>query len=275
MKQVNKLIFFGFITVAFLLSSCDMRVTDVPESTTPVYSSQMEVITIAQMKQLFPVEDNFGFRPIENSNQAIKAKVIANDESGNIYKQLYIQDETGAVIIGTNLTGLFSLYRIGQEVIVELDSIKIGKYGGSYQLGSMIPYKSTSGNESIGRMNPREFLTHVFRNGAPQPAAVAPTVYTTMPVITESNRNTLVRFDAVSFDDGGSGKVFATKGIGYGSATLNIGGTKVPVRTSEYANFAGDVIPGGKGSVICVLGQFNNAFQLTIRGREDLIGFNQ
>lgn len=271
MKHISKSIIWGFITVTMLLSSCDMRIDDVPEIAAPVYETKKEVISIAQMKQLFPVSDNFGFSPIQGSNKAIKAKVVANDESGNIYKQMYIQDETGAVILGTNLTGLFSLYSIGQEVIVELDGLKIGKYGGSFQLGSMIPYKSSSGNESIGRMNPREFNTHVFRNGTPQAGAVAPKVLTSLPVIDETNRNTLVRFDNVSFEEGGKNIVFASKGSSYGSANLNIGGKKVLVRTSEYANFAADVIPAGTGSVICVLGQFNNTVQLTIRSRKDLL----
>lgn len=270
MKNINETILIGFLALVTLFSSCDMRDYEVPEIPIPFYQTEKEVITIAAMKSMFPVSDNFGFQIIKNSNKAIKGRVIANDESGNIYKQLYIQDETGAVIIGTNLTGLFPLHRVGQEIIVELDSLNIGKYGGSYQLGSVIPYQSSSGNISIGRMTPREFYTHVFRNGAPQPATVLPTVYTSLPAMNESIRNSLVRFNNVSFENGGS-KIFASKGSGYGSANLIIGDKKVLVRTSEYANFAADTIPAGTGSVICILGQFNNTIQLTIRGRKDLI----
>ena len=270
MRNISKLILFGFVAFASIFSSCDMRNYDVPEIPIPVYETQKDVITIAAMKSSFPVADNFGYQTIENSNKTIKGKVIANDESGNIYKQLYIQDETGAVIIGTNLTGLFPLHRVGQEVIVELDGINIGKYGGSFQLGSVIPYKGSSGNLSIGRMTPREYYTHVFRNGIPQPSAVAPTVYTALPNVSEATRNTLVRFDNVSFKDGGN-KIFATKGSSYGSTNLMIGGKEVLVRTSEYANFAADTIPSGTGSVICILGQFNNTVQLTIRSRNDLL----
>lgn len=276
MKNINQSILSGLVAFTLLFSSCDRRDYEVPEVAIPAYETQKEVITIAAMKALFPIADGFGFQTISNSNKAIKGKVIANDESGNVYKQLYIQDETGAVIIGTNLTGLFSLYRVGQEVIVELDGINIGKYGGSYQLGSVIPYKSSSGNISIGRMNPREFNTHVFRNGSPQPEAVIPVVYTTL-TNNEGNRNTLVKFDNVRFKEAGT-RVFASKNFsagprtGFDECTIILSdGKELMVSTSEYANFAADTIPAGTGSVICILGQFNTTVQLTIRSRQDLL----
>lgn len=286
---MKKYIYLVGIFFAMIFYGCDQRDLDVPEINVPAYDNTrgLEFITIAGLKTLsstFPLPalsgyinqaGNFEFRTIDNTNKAIKGTVVANDESGNIYKQFYIQDETGAIIIGTNLTGLFSLFRVGQEIIVELDGLSIGKYGGSFQVGSRIPYVSynTDGsirNASIGRMTPTEFYTHVFRNDEPQPETVVPAILTSIPEVNESNRSTVVRLDNVSFENAGN-SVFATKGSGYGNANLIVNGQNILIRTSEYANFAADTLPTGTGSVICVLGKYNNTIQLTIRSRSDLI----
>lgn len=285
---MKKYIYTAIVLFATIFSACDMRDLEVPETVVPKHETQCQIITIDALKTMsatFPLPviadgytnqaGNFEVRTIDNTNMAIKGVVTANDESGNIYKQFYIQDASGAITIGTNLTGLFSLFRIGQEVIVELDGLNIGKYGGSFQIGSRIPYVSYNAdgsvrNASIGRMNPREFYTHVFRNEKPQPGTVVPTVLTSAPTIDENNRSSLVRFDNVSFENGGN-TVFAQKGDGYGSANLIVGNQKLLVRTSEYANFAADSIPAGTGSVICILGKYNNTTQLTVRSRGDIM----
>lgn len=271
-----------------LITSCDdKREYDVPEFVAPSHETKCDIISIAKLKdesKNFPLPvivegynnqaGNFEVRSIDNTNFAIKGRVSANDESGNIYKQFFIEDETGAIIIGSNLTGVFSQFRIGQEIIIELDGLNIGKYGGSFQIGSRIPYISynpdkTVKNASIGRLTPREFHSHIFRVGAPQPEKIVPKELTSMPTIDESNRSKIVTFKNVSFEGAGT-IIFASKGSGYGSVNLLIGNQKVLVRTSEYANFAADKVPTGKGNVTCVLGKYNNTVQLTIRGREDL-----
>lgn len=285
---MKKYFYLASVLFATIFSACDMRDAEVPATVVPKYETQNQVITIDALKTMsstFPLPvlvdgynnqaGNFEVRTIDNTSKAIKGVVTANDESGNIYKQFYIQDATGAITIGTNLTGVFALFRVGQEVIVELDGLCIGKYGGSFQIGGRTPYVSYNGdgsvkNASIGRMNPREFETHVFRNGKPQPETVVPTVLTTAPTITEANRSTLVKFDNVSFENGGNG-VFAQKDMGYGSVNLMVGGQPLQVRTSEYANFAADTIPSGTGSVICIYGKYNNGTQLTIRSRGDIM----
>ena len=59
----------------------------------------------------------------------------SSDESGNIYKALYIQDETGGLTISINQSGLNSSYRYGQEVVIPMKDLFVGKYNGQQQLG--------------------------------------------------------------------------------------------------------------------------------------------
>lgn len=286
---MKKLIYItSFSLIVLLTTACDKRKYDVPEIEVPKYETNCKVITIADLKTRstsYPLPvladgytnkaGDFEVRTIDNTNLAIKGIVTANDESGNIYKQFYIQDESGAITIGTNSTGLFPLFSVGQEVIIELDGLCIGKYGGSYQIGSRTPYISynTDGsvkNASIGRMTPTELGTHVFRNGIPDPTKITIPVLTSVPEITESNRSTLVKFANVTFANGGI-SIFAQKGSSYGNVNLLVNGSSLLVRTSEYANFAADTVPAGTGSVICILGKYLKNIQLTIRSRADLL----
>ena len=41
-----------------------------------------------------------------------------DDESGNIYKQLVVGDETGAIIVGVNNSGLYAFCPVGQKVVI-------------------------------------------------------------------------------------------------------------------------------------------------------------
>ena len=65
----------------------------------------------------------------------IKGRVVSSDESGNIYKNLVIQDETAAITISINGNSLYNTYRIGQEIVLPVTGLFIGKYNTLQQLG--------------------------------------------------------------------------------------------------------------------------------------------
>lgn len=297
------------LLLAVFMYACDRRDYVVPELENPKYEAKSERITIADLKALTEPkifgknagerDNSFGYlqNPAnidildDNGNRAIlsfaqagivskhiKAYVIGNDESGNIYKQIYLQDETGGILVIVNLTGLFAQFPVGQEVIVELDNLCIGKYYGAYQIGTPQLSKSISSkgivNYGMNRMNPRFFFDNIHRNGAPDITKVNSLMktYTSIPASSESVRNTIVRLNNVSFDGGGT-KQFAPMVDGVpttGTAKLNVNGVKIDVRTSGYANFAGDTIPTGTGSITAILSQYFDNLQITLRKRSDL-----
>lgn len=311
--NTNKMKRYSFYIAGLLLAvfmyACDRRDYVVPELENPKYEAKSERITIADLKALTEPkifgknagerDNSFGYlqNPAnidildDNGNRAIlsfaqagivskhiKAYVIGNDESGNIYKQIYLQDETGGILVIVNLTGLFAQFPVGQEVIVELDNLCIGKYYGAYQIGTPQLSKSISSkgivNYGMNRMNPRFFFDNIHRNGAPDITKVNSLMktYTSIPASSESVRNTIVRLNNVSFDGGGT-KQFAPMVDGIpttGTAKLNVNGVKIDVRTSGYANFAGDTIPTGTGSITAILSQYFDNLQITLRKRSDL-----
>lgn len=77
----------------------------------------------------------------DGSHYVIHGRVISSDRTGNIYKKLVIQDETAALAISVNSTGMYTKYAPGQEVVIDLTDMYIGKYNGTEQLGYPLFYE--------------------------------------------------------------------------------------------------------------------------------------
>ena len=88
--------------------------------------------TIAELKALYATH---GVLKIEDDDMVISGKVISDDHSGNIYRELYIQDETGVISVKLGLTSLYCDYKLGQTIYVKCGGLTIGQYNGMPQLG--------------------------------------------------------------------------------------------------------------------------------------------
>ena len=80
-----------------------------------------------------------------NGNVWIKGKVISSDITGNIYREIYIQDETGGIDLKLGKSSLYSEYALGQTLYVWCDDLTLGAYNGMPQLG--VGADETSSNE--------------------------------------------------------------------------------------------------------------------------------
>ena len=69
------------------------------------------------------------------ANLWIKGQVISSDKNGNVYRELYIQDETGGIVLKMGKNQLYNDFALGQWVYVRCSSLKLGSYNGMPQLG--------------------------------------------------------------------------------------------------------------------------------------------
>lgn len=264
MKILQK-VFYMFVA-ALALVSCD-RDYDAPPLNEPKYDGDKANITIASLKQQFSAATQ-DVPALINTDLVLKAYVSANDESGNIYKQIYLQDETGAIPILADYNGVYGLYRVGQEVYVNLKGLCISVYGDEQQIG--IP------TGTLYRLLEKDFVEHVKQNGWPDKSKVEPVVVKDISTVNEDvARMTfrLVRLEGVYFVNGGN-NIFALSS-GYGTEVLKDSyGNSIEVRTSNYADFASETLPIGKGTVIGILGRFKGGWQLTIPTADDYFGFD-
>ncbi|MCK9617301.1 MAG: DUF5689 domain-containing protein [Lentimicrobiaceae bacterium] len=194
----------------------------------------------------------------------IKGIVVGNDESGNIYKYIVIQDETGGIVIELDRASLFNDFRLGQRVYVKCQGMYIGDYNGLIQLGYIY-------DNAIGRL-PQNFInSHIFPDSLPGnvPAAVEVSMNDNLlPKV-----STLVKFTNVHFSQ--PGYLWAEQTASATSRQLlDADGNAIDVRTSKYATFASDSIPYGTGTVTGILSVYNDTYQLTIRDTSDVQDFN-
>ena len=125
--------------------------------------------TIAELKQLYV--DN-GKAVEITKNVVIGGQVVSSDRSGNVYRELYIQDETGAIAIKVGKSSLYSDYRPGQWVYVDCSGLTLGAYSGMPQLG----IEDESGEHDTAYIDAQYLIdTHIFRGReaqTPAPRAV-------------------------------------------------------------------------------------------------------
>ena len=103
--------------------------------------------TLAELARMYTVQG----QPIEIEEDIIVAgKVSTNDQPGNFYKSLYIEDGTCGMEIKIGRNGLYNEYKPGQTIYVKCKGLTLGMYGykegkyggmGMVQLGYVDPTK--------------------------------------------------------------------------------------------------------------------------------------
>jgi len=223
------------LAVAMVAVACKKEFDTPPERILPTG----QVMTVAQLRSLYTgVPKRFG------GDSSVYAVVTADEQNGNLYKNIYIQDHTGAIVMRLLNSG--GLYQ-GDSIRIYLPGTVLGSYAGMLQLDSVDVDNNVVKQATLVNKEPETV---------------------TLSQINSSLQGRLVRIENVEFALGE-----ACNGVTYADAanqatvnrTLTDCSSSVIVRTSGYANFAGQPIARGKGTFVGVVGQFNNDMQLFIR----------
>ena len=257
-------------------ASCMDGDWDEPSLSTDLYGnkniSEGNVITIAELIKKYP---NVFASTDQNAEITediqIKARVTGNDLGGNLYKQISIQDETGALLVAVNQNGMNGYLPEGQEILIDLKGLHIGGYRKQPELGA--PYNGTS----IGRMSKDIWQQHFKVMGGFQdinPNAIQPVEFTSeFAKDYNNNCGKLVVLKDVHFSNA-DGKSTLTTGTATGgnyvNQTLKEFGSNVVVRTSTYADFGAMVMPTGAVTLTGIATRYNNTWQILIRKTSDI-----
>lgn len=194
----------------------------------------------------------------------IEGIVAADDRSGNLFRQIAIQDASGGIILRLNATGLFNDFPVGTRLIIDAQGLYIGDYNNLYQL---------NGSPDSG-IEENLIAEHVFV--AEQGLTVEPTVVSIDALQDATTLDnllaTLVKFENVQFIDANTQVPYADV-ANRQSVNLTLTdceGNEVIVRTSGYADFANELSPAGNGSLTAILTVFGTTRQLVLRGPDDL-----
>ena len=247
----------------------------VPEATMTPNATILEVKTKYWSDETNYI-DTIGLN--ENGERIIvSGRVVSSDMTGNIYKNLVIQDETAALTLSINQSGLYNKYRVGQEIVLDVTGMYIGKYSGLQQLG-FPEYAEGYGWQAT--FMPYEFFQmHSELNGLPDPSKVDTLTVTlsSLPTNPEGLRkyqSQLVRLNNVHFDGGGDLSYTDAHKENANRTLIDAEGNSITVRNSGYATFWSQKLPAGNGDIVGILSYFGSSgWQLLLRSTNDCMNF--
>ena len=269
-------IFLAIAIASVGFSSCMDKDWEAPQFDEPLYGNNSimkqegdKVITIGELKEKYSSLINAstdGSKEITEDWQ-LQVVVNGNDEGGNLYKQISIQDHTGAIIVGINGSNLYPYMPVGQQLLINLKGLYIGGYRKQAQIGALY-------RDGIGRMDTDVWEQHVRLLKPGEIEAKVDTVDFDENADKYALSGRIVRLSGVTISGEGT-QVLAPED---GSVTLTSNcanrlinnKSSLVLRTSSYSKFANRALPKGKVDVYGVCTRFNNTWQILMRTESDL-----
>ena len=149
--------------------------------------------TILDLKKLYTTPGT----PVTISDDiVIGGQVISEDRSGNVYKSLYIQDETGGIELKIGKNGLYNDYKLGQWVYVKCSGLTLGAYNGMVQLG----WESNDSKYETSYIEVQYIIdTHIFRGEIGKPVEAKKVAEADL--LKEENVGCYVELDGLTYSD--------------------------------------------------------------------------
>lgn len=257
--------FFPILFLAvfgFTFSACVDQDFDEPPVRTLADLSDEVNATIKQVKELHTVGAN---PTLIEEDWVVSGVVRSDDEAGNFYQQIIVEDASAGVLIRLGANGLAALYPEGSEVFVRLKGLYIGDYNGYHQISG----------DSEGNVIASPLMATYVIAGAPKDMP-ATTVLLGDVVnnasVLEENTGRLIVLENVEFADVELGGTYGDLSSTFSAENRTVqdcNGNTIIMRNSNYADFAGTDIPEGNGTLTAVLSVFGSTPQLTIRDTDD------
>lgn len=272
MKKIS-LYISALLIGATAMQSCSDN-WEQPPMDVPTFPAGTEAtVTIKELKELY-WQDNTTYgttigKLADGRDAKILGTVVSSCSEGNIYKSLYLQDETGAICIGIDTSAVSSAYPQGMKMAVNSTGLAIGRYNGMMQLGVLQ-------GSGVNRITMPEFRPHASIEFGGR-------IDTTLTTIGQLNevanskqgqiewQSKIIRINHVKFQE--AGEPFAN-----GSTTsrhiVDDEGNSMIVYNSSYADFANEPLPFGHGDVVGILSCYRTSWQLLLIDSKGLIDFD-
>ena len=268
MKNKIKNLVLLFATIS-MLSSCVNDSFDIPkdECVSPGLIKNKEVAAIYTMAS--------NTTAIYTADDIIEAYMISSDEGGNFFKNMYLQPTDGSKGFNVSVEDgnvYTKSYQPGKKVYIKLKGLAYANPT-SFARGLIIgaPPTSIFAVDRIPTLDYTKFLIPscdiISEDQIVHPITIA------QAIANDTYLNTLVEFDNVQFEsDSGT---YDTNRNDNSDSSINLtnGANTIALRTSRFANFAGNNIPSGRGKIRGVLTKYgtgSNPYQLVIRTERDV-----
>lgn len=254
------------LAAVLVLNSCKKTFDEPPGPSDPALTPTH---TIKQLRAMHTVSGAFD---VINSDVIISGVVVANDKSGNLYKEIYIQDGTAGINVLLDANGLYNSFPVGRKVFIKCNGLCLSDYNRLPQLGIKATVAGVPSIQAIASNLIDQYLVGGSLNNPVVPKVVTVAQLTTN--MSDDNLGTLVQLNNYEFLTSDTSKTFADTSAYKNSVNLTVkgcaGGTNIIIRSSGYANFAGVSAPNGNGTLTAIYTLFGSTKQLIIRDTSDV-----
>ena len=266
-QKITTAITAMLLATVICFTSCKKDFENPPYQTDPAIAANT---TIKDLKAMHTVAGAYN---TINTDIIISAVVVADDRSGNLYKQIYIEDSTGGLQLNLASANLYGTYPVGRRVVVKCKGLTLTDYHNTMQLGIKNVVNGIPSEEGIPSALIRDYVIGGSLNNP-----VVPHVVTFAQLGTNMNDayiGRLIQLDDVQFLATDTSKTYADTGYYKNSGDLYISACGAPtqtidVRSSGYSNFAGIKASKGHGSIIGIFAPYNTTKQMIIRDTSDV-----
>ncbi len=196
----------------------------------------------------------------------LEALVVADDKSGNFYKNLIIKDINGELGLSVSIDdyNLNANYPVGQKIYIFLKDLTIGYYEG-------LPTLGIKEGTTVGRIPAGIYKSMIFKGQSGLP--VTP-LKVSISDLNSKHFNRLIELEGMQFKTATASTTFADPNPAdpqsVNHTLVNCANKEIVLRNSGFADFAGLVVPSGNGNIVCVYSYYRNAAQLFIRDTTDI-----
>lgn len=287
--KFNKTIIAG-IALAFSLvfSSCvDDQNFSVPNSTgteenqnltkvlDSITSNQLTLLSVADVKSNF-----FTTRKPKKveGNYVVKGYVTSSDESGNFYKEFFMQDTpenpTAGIRVALNMSSSYTIYNIGREVYIRLKGLYVGESRAGDGVATIGGFLGADLDE-IENMSENQIPSHIFRSATTETLVPLSTTFSTLSA---GNIGMFVEVNDVHFK-GANGLTYFDPNRDFDTQrTLEgcdgFGYAEFILETSSFSNFGSTLLPSEDkwGSIAGIITNSYNGSKLlmTLNSVEDV-----
>jgi hypothetical protein len=208
------------------------------------------------------------------SNLYISGFVISNDEAGNIYEELVLQDlainPSRGVKVLINVSPLFTTFEFGRKVFVKLDGQSVGYNGGVLSLG----FRDGNQVEAIAESLMDQTIIRAIELAEIEPLSI------NISDFSAAKTNLYLRLNDVQFNRndalGENRKTFAAEPEDEFDGERNLEscaeGFSVILSTSTFSDFKAIELPQGRGYLdgILTYNYFGDTFNMVLNSPETI-----
>jgi DNA/RNA endonuclease YhcR with UshA esterase domain len=250
-----------FLLSAFFLFSCVKQEFDAP----PAEGNTSGLTANKTIKDLKAFHKLGAFETI-TEDWIIEGTVVADDQSGNYYKSIVIQDATAGIDVRLDANSLYNDYPEGRKINIKCKDLVISDYNGLTQLGGGV-FKNASGQDQLGGIAQLLLPNYIVKGARDQ--KVTPKEVK-IGELTDAETSTLVTLKNVQFDDKSMDLVYAASKVTTNRTIVDCDGIAITLRTSGYSTFANEKTPSGKGTITGIYSVFGTTKQFYIRDVTDV-----